>query len=246
MYKKNRIAAIIPARKGSKGIPNKNIVQLMGIPLIEHSLIQAQKSDFLDLIIVSTDSEDIIAISKKYEVEINGLRPEKFSNDMAKMYDVLKYEIVNHRLIERNYDIIVLLQPTSPLRQSYMIDQAIKKFVDEKQESAVSVSDVGEHPLFIRSIDENGKLKGIINMKSEIRRQDLPKYYIVNGMIYINKISQINEKYVSLNDNISPIIIPKELAVDIDDLDDLKEAEKMLKLMNTEQIQSREEKREGV
>lgn len=242
MYKGKKIAAIIPARKGSKGIPNKNMIHLMGIPLVEHTIIQSRKSQLIDKIIVSTDSKDIVEIIRKYKLDFRGLRPENLSNDTANLYDVIKYEIKNHQLIENEVDLIILLQPTSPLRKSYMIDQAIKIFIDEDQESAVSVSEVDEHPIFMRSISQNGELKNILKIESEIRRQDLPKYYIVNGMIYINKISDIMEKHVSMNDNKSPIIIPKEFAVDIDSMDDLKAAERKLKKVNEtencEQIKS--------
>lgn len=228
MYKDIKIAAIIPARKGSKGIPNKNIIGLNGIPLIGHSIIQAKKSSIIDKIIVSTDSEEILKIAKSYKVDIKDLRPEELSNDTAILYDVLKYEIRNNQLIEDGFDLMVLLQPTSPLRQSYMIDEAIKRFIDEGQKSAVSVSEVKEHPLFMRTINSEGQLVKVLNIESTIRRQDLPKHYRVNGMIYINKIQSIMKKYVSFNDNISPIIIPNEFDIDIDDINDLLEAEKRL------------------
>lgn len=229
MYKGKKIAAIIPARKGSKGIPNKNIVEILGVPLIEYSIIQAKESAFIDKIIVSTDSDKILEISKKNGVKVNGLRPEELSNDTAILYDVLKYEIKNHLLIEENYDLIVLLQPTSPLRQSYMIDNAIKSMIDGAHDSAVSVSEVDEHPIYMRTINQEGKLAKVLNIDSTIRRQDLPKFYKVNGMIYINKVSDIIANYVSFNDNITPIIIPKEYDIDIDDMNDLIEAEKRLK-----------------
>jgi len=228
MYKGKKIAAMIPARKGSKGIPNKNIIQLNGLPLIAHSIIQAKKSSFIDKIIVSTDSEEIKKIAENYKVDVKGLRPEELANDTAIMYDVIKYEIANHQLIENGFEIIVLLQPTSPLRQTYMIDDAIMKFIDENQESAVSVSEVEEHPIFMRTINENMQLEKLLNVDSTIRRQDLPKYYKVNGMIYINRILDIFENYTSLNDNLYPIIIPKGYDIDIDDMDDLIEAEKRM------------------
>lgn len=232
MYKGKKIAAIIPARKGSKGIPNKNMINLMGIPLVEHTIIQSEKSKLIDKIIVSTDSKDIVEIIRKHKLDSRGLRPKALSSDTANLYNVIKYEVKNHQLTENEFDLIILLQPTSPLRKSYMIDQAIKTFVDEEQESAVSVSEVDEHPIFMRSISLNGELKSVLNIESEIRRQDLPKYYILNGMIYINKISDILEKHVSLNDNKSPIIVPKEFSVDIDSMDDLKVAEEILTKIN--------------
>lgn len=230
MYKNKKIVAIIPARKGSKGIINKNIQLLDGIPLVEHSIKQAVSVDIIDKIIVSTDSKDVCDIANKYDIEVKNLRPAKLSNDSAIIYDVLKYEINNYKLIENNYEILILLQPTSPLRQISMIYNSLIDFIDQNQTSAVSVSKVEEHPIFIRTIDKNNRLNKLLNIDSTIKRQDLPDYYKVNGMIYINKIKDIINNYVSLNDNISPIIIPKEYDIDIDTIKDLKLAEKKLNM----------------
>lgn len=236
MFQGIKIAAVIPARKGSKGIPNKNIRPIMGIPLIAHSILQAKNSSLIDKIIVSTDSEEIAQIAEDYGATVKGLRPEEFATDTAIIYDVLKYEIMNHRLKEEGYDLLVLLQPTSPLRQSFMIDQALKDFITKGWESAVSVTEVEQHPIFMRTIDAEGRLEKLLNVSSTVRRQELPKYYRVNGMIYINKLADILHGYVSFNDNKMPIIIPKEYDIDIDELDDLIEAEKRLAKLNKANI----------
>lgn len=237
MYKSKKIAAIIPARKGSKGIPNKNITLLNGIPLIEHTIEQAKNVEIIDKIIISTDSEEICNIAKKYDIEIKGLRPIELSTDTSIIYDVLRYEIEENNLIEDGYEILVLLQPTSPLRRSYMVANALKNFIDNNQKSAVSVSEVEEHPIFMRTINEDNKLVNILDIDSTIRRQDLPEYYRVNGMIYINKIHDIVNDYISLNDNLSPIIIHKDYAIDIDTLDDLKIAQEAFnRLLNTNNL----------
>lgn len=228
MYKNKKIVALIPARKGSKGIPNKNITLLNGIPLIEHTIKEIKKVNIVDKIIVSTDSKDVCDIAGKYDIQIKEIRPDYLSSDTAVLYDVLRYEICKYKLIENGYDIIVLLQPTSPLRQSYMIENALIRFIDENQESAVSVSEVKEHPIFMRTINEENNLVKLLDTDSTVRRQDLPKYYKVNGMIYINSINDIVGEYISLNDNKSPIVIPNEYAVDIDSIEDLEIAENIL------------------
>lgn len=228
MYKEKKIAALIPARKGSKGIPNKNIIDLNGHPLIAYSIMEAKKSQFIDKVIVSTDSEEIAAVARNYGAEVKGMRPDEYSNDTAIIYDVMKYEIGNHQLVEMDYEIIVLLQPTSPLRKSEMIDNALIRFVDESQSSAVAVSEVKEHPILMRTIDENGVLHNVLNIESTVRRQEMPKYYKVNGLLYINKIKDVVNHFVSFNDNFSPIIIQEEYNVDIDDRSDLEEARRRL------------------
>lgn len=228
MYKNKKIVAIIPARKGSKGVKDKNTKSLMGIPLVVHTIQQVKKANLIDKVIVSTDSEEIFTIAKEYGAEIKGLRPEELSNDTAILYYVLKHEIINHSLDKEGFDIIVLLQPTSPLRQSWMIDDALINFVNKDLLSAVSVSEVWEHPILMRTINQEGNLESLLDINSTVRKQDLPKFYRVNGMIYINRIVDIINNYVSFNDNISPIIISKEYDIDIDTIDDFEEAEKRL------------------
>jgi CMP-N-acetylneuraminic acid synthetase len=235
MYKGVKVVAIIPARKGSKGIKNKNILDLLGLPLIAHSILQAKNSAYIDKVIVSTDSEQIMTIAQEHNVSMKGLRPTELASDSSILYDVIKYEILNHQLIKDGYELMVLLQPTSPLRQTSMIDDAIAKFVDENQESAVSVSEVTEHPVFMRTIN-GGMLKKVLDIDSTVRRQDLPEYYRVNGMIYINKVADIVNGYVSFNDNISPIIIPREFVNDIDSIEDFKDIEERMKKINIDYI----------
>lgn len=228
MYKNKKIVAIIPARRGSKGLQNKNMRILAGIPLIEHTLIEAKKACIIDKIIISTDSKEVYKIADKYGIKMNGYRPAELSNDTAILYDVIKYEIDNHKLIENGYEVLVLLQPTSPFRKSYMIEKALNNFIDLNQMSAVSVSEVEEHPIFMRRINNN-ELEKVLEINSTVRRQDLPMYYKINGMIYINKVKDIASEYLSLNDNVSPIIIPNGFDLDIDTIEDLLIAEKKIK-----------------
>lgn len=227
MYKK-KIVVVIPARKGSKGVPNKNIVLLNGIPLIEHTIKEAKKVKIIDKIIVSTDSKEVCDIARKYDIEVKGLRPDELSDDIAVLYDVIRYEIYNYSLVEAGYEVLILLQPTSPLRRSYMIENSLIDFIDENQESAVSVSEVEEHPIFMRTINTENNLVKVLDTDSTVRRQDLPKYYRVNGMIYINKIEDILKRYISLNDNLSPIIISSYSAIDIDTIKDIRIAEQRM------------------
>lgn len=228
MYKNMKIAAVVPGRKGSKGIPNKNLKLLNGVPLIGHSIKQGLESKYIDKVIVSTDSEEIFNLAISMGINMKGLRPAEYSGDTAVLYDVMKYEIENHRLMEEQYDVIVLLQPTSPLRRSSMIDDALVQFIEEEQQSAVSVSLVNQHPLFMRTINADHRLERILNIESTVRRQELPPVYRVNGMIYINRTADIRNHYVSFNDNLFPIIIPNQYDVDIDTVEDFIEAEKRL------------------
>ena len=125
MYQEHKILAIIPARGGSKGIPNKNIIDLCGKPLIAYSIEAAKKSQYIDDVIVSTDSTIIQNISLTYGAEIPFLRPAELATDTAKTIDCMLYTIKQLALSNRHYTLVVLLQPTQPIRKPEWIDEAI-------------------------------------------------------------------------------------------------------------------------
>lgn len=215
MYKDKKILAVIPARGGSKGIPNKNIRMLGGKPLIAHTIDAALNCPYIDYVMVSTDSLSIAEISRENGASVPFMRPTDLANDTAKTIDVLCHVI--NELGEEKYDILVLLQPTSPLRDSNDISRAIEMFLDANVHSLVSVSLVNEHPLLMRTVDENKCLMPIISFPSStVRRQDFPSYYRINGAIYINNINELNQSS-SLNDNNTGYIMKPSHSIDIDE-----------------------------
>lgn len=228
MYKDQRILAIIPARGGSKGIPNKNIIDLCGKPLIAYSILAAQKSRYIDDIIVSTDSEKIRDISLEYGASVPFLRPAHLASDTSKTIDCMIYTIQELNKQGQLYDYVVLLQPTQPLRKEGVIDEAIAQLLESPEESLVSVTTVTEHPILMRTITKEGTLKSLLPMSSTVRRQDFPAVYRVNGSIYINRINEHFNESTSLNDNVLPYIMDEQYSVDIDSLADLRKAEAFL------------------
>lgn len=228
MYKKKRILALIPARGGSKGIKNKNIVDLCGKPLIAYTIEAAKKSAYIDKIIVSTDSEDIKRISQEYGADVPFTRPNDLSTDTATTLDVVLHTIDFIKQGQDKYDTLILLQPTSPLRTYADIDMAIEKYFLHNELGLVSVSEVNDNPILIRTVTDNEVLIPLLDGNSTCRRQNMPRYYRVNGSIYINKIEDINGK-TSFNDNKLAYIMPKNCAIDIDELVDLNVAEYYLK-----------------
>jgi CMP-N-acetylneuraminic acid synthetase len=220
MYKEKRILAIIPARGGSKGIKDKNIVMVNNKPLIYYTLEAAKQSQYIDKIIISTDSLKIKEVVEQYGFKIDSLRPEYLATDTAKLIDTVLYTINKEKEAGNNYDYIILLQPTSPLRTSNNIDEAIKLVIDKNEISLVSLTIVDNHPLFIRTLDETGCVKRLLNIDSTVRRQDLKPYYYVNGALYINDITYLNE-YSSLNDNKLGYIMDKNNSIDVDDYEDI-------------------------
>ncbi|MBC8578964.1 acylneuraminate cytidylyltransferase family protein [Zhenhengia yiwuensis] len=229
MYKDKKILAIIPARGGSKGIKNKNIVDLCNRPLISYSIIAALESKYIDKVVVSTDSEEIAEVARNYDAEVPFLRPKEFASDTAKTIDAVMHCIETLEEMGQTYDYLVLLQPTQPLRQAYHIDEAIELLMDKDEVSLISVRRVIDHPILIRTIDEVGNGVNLMNQSSTQRRQDFKQYYKVNGSIYINKIDQLTYE-TSLNDNKVCYIMEDQYDIDIDEHFDLSIAE--LKLTN--------------
>jgi len=219
LFQSRKIIAIIPARGGSKGVINKNIVDVCGKPLIEYTIDAAKMCRYIDRIYVSTDSNSIAKISEKCGISVPELRPSHLATDDSKTIDTLKYTL---QLLKReSYDYVVLLQPTQPLRTTTHINEAIELIVPGHQESIVSVTEVTEHPIFMRRMDSTGRLKSLLNISSTVRRQDLEKYYKVNGAIYINKVEDILKQDISLNDNKIPYVMEKRFDLDIDTKEDL-------------------------
>lgn len=229
MIKNKRILGIIPARAGSKGIKNKNIIDLCGKPLIAYSIEEGNKSKYIDKLIVSTDGEEITKVAKKYNGEVPFIRPKELAEDNTKTIDVMIHAIDFLKKNGEVYDYVVLLQPTQPLRKWWQIDEAIEKIINENGEGLVSVCEVKEHPVLVRRINKEGFLENLLEGSSTIRRQDMGMYYKVNGVIYINKINKNLNANTSLNDNKIPYVMRREDSIDIDEVMDLKIAEAYIK-----------------
>jgi CMP-N-acetylneuraminic acid synthetase len=156
------------------------------------------------------------------------MRPAHLSEDRSEVIEAILHGL---DVLQRNgwtHDVLVLLQPTQPLRTSLHIDKALERFYEHGEESLVSVSPVSNSPILIRSIDQNGGLIPLLNCGSTVRRQDMPAYYYVNGCIYINKVDTLTPE-TSFNDNRIPFVMDKRYAVDIDEPDDLELARFYLK-----------------
>ena len=220
MYNKSKILAIIPARAGSKGIKNKNIIDLCGKPLLAYSIEAAKKSKYIDEVLVSTDGEQIAKIAKDYGAYVPFLRPKELASDTAKTIDGILHAVNYLQNNNEIYDVLVLLQPTQPLRTAKEVDAAIELFFDKNEQALASISEVEDHPLLVRTVLEDGTMKNLLDENSTCRRQDMPKFYRINGAIYINSIKELNEK-TSFNDNPIPYIMDKKHAVDIDEEKDL-------------------------
>lgn len=223
LFEGKKILAIIPARGGSKGIPNKNIVDVLGKPLISFTIEVALDSRYIDKVVVSTDDKTIAEISSKLGAEVPFLRPDDLARDESKVIDSVIYTIDN---LEDEFDYVIVLQPTQPIRKVEEIDEAIKEIISKGVDSLVSVSKVRQHPILMKNIDDNGFAVSLLNANSTVRRQDFSDIYIVNGSLYINKINTIDEN-TSLNDNKLAYIMDYDV-IDIDTNEDLKKLKREL------------------
>ena len=209
------IIAIIPARGGSKGIPRKNIKKLGSKPLIAYTIEEALKSKCLDHVFVSTEDPEIANISKEYGAQVID-RPASLAKDTSKTVDAVLHAI---EYLERegiHPHTVVLLQPTSPLRDVEDIDAAVNLFLDNECDSVISVCEPDHSPFWCFTI--SGKyLKPILDKKfDDTRRQDLPRVVTPNGAIYISSPETIR-RYKGFNgDRIIPYCMPPERSIDID------------------------------
>ena len=226
MYKGKKIAALITARGGSKGIPKKNIIKLCGKPLVHWTVESAMKSKYIDKIFLSTDSDEIIKSIKKFPVEVPFKRPKNLSSDKATSTDVILHFTEWMKKNESEYDILLLLQPTSPFRKSEHIDNAIKKFIGSKEAlSLISITENIKSPYLSRKINSKGFLENLFNEKSEKRRQDIPVTYYINGAIYLMGVKNF-EKYKTFQTaKTLNYKMPYYSSIDIDEPVDLKIAE---------------------
>lgn len=230
MLNKYRITALIPARGGSKRLPRKNVKILCGKPLISWTIEAAKKSKYIDNVIVSTDDLEIKEISEQWGAKVPFLRPDYLSSDTASSFDVIKHAIEFLKINDENH-LLILLQPTSPLRTFEQIDEALEYFFKKQAEGIVSISECEHSPLWSNSLPENLSMENFI--RPEIigkRSQDLPNYYRLNGSIYIYKTkSLLKENKIFYNKQVFGFKISKESSIDIDSALDFNIAEFFLK-----------------
>ncbi|GAB6149065.1 MULTISPECIES: acylneuraminate cytidylyltransferase family protein [Clostridium] len=229
MYKNKKILAIIPARGGSKGIPHKNIMKIGEKPLIAYSIEAAKESKYIDYILVSTDDTCIKEVSLRYGAKVPFLRPDEISTDRAKSIDVVLHGIDYLKEHNENFHYVILLQPTSPLRTSDDIDTAIESVIEANKDSLISVCECSENPILMRTIEKE-KLKPVLEFNGDnLRRQELPTFYVFNGAIYINKVDMLQNKKEFVDENTMPFIMDIKKSIDIDNMIDAKIAEMILK-----------------
>lgn len=212
--------ALILARGGSKGLPGKNIKMLNGKPLIAYTIEAALNSRHISRVIVNTDDYEIASIAKQYGAEIPFMRPLELATDEALSIDVLRFVVKEIENTEQLViDEFILLQPTSPLRNSIHIDEAIDLYKSRTADSVISYCQ-NEHPIqWYKYIDENLRLTDVLGTSTIKNRQELSASYYPNGAIFIFKKALLNTGQY-YNENSYAYIMDRSVSIDIDTLYD--------------------------
>ncbi len=210
---------IIPARKGSKGIKNKNIVKFLGKPLVQHTFATAKKISKKFDILVSTDSKKISNLALKYNFNFLGLRPKSLSGDRVETKYVLKYEIKKfEKVLKKKYKNILVLQPTCPFRNPKKIMLSLRKLKSNTYDSVVSVEEVKTNHPFRMKIFKSKYLTNFIKQKKENTkpRQNLSKIYIRSGSIYLFKRDVLMRKNSVVGKKCFGLILEGKETINID------------------------------
>lgn len=220
--------AIIPARSGSKGLPDKNIRELNGKPLLAYSIEAAVKSKMFAQIMVSTDSTKYAEIARQFGADVPFLRSRENSSDAASSWDVVREVLESYKKLDKQFDTVCLLQPTSPLRNATDIRSAYDVFVTKKASAVIGVCETDHSPMWCNTLPNNLSMNKFISASANMPRQKLDKYYRINGAIYIVNVKKL-ENRIDIYSNSYAFIMPRERSVDIDTEFDFVIAEAVLR-----------------
>lgn len=236
-----KVLAIIPARGGSRGIPKKNLRSINGKPLISYTIKEALNSEYIDRVILSTDSEEIAQVAREYGAEVPFKQSkETSSHDSSGLSCIL--EVLEKLKKFENYspEIVVYLQPTSPFRSTEQIDQAIKLMLDDEElDGAFGVIKVEHHPYMMFKRGENNLMIPALNIKDRpMRRQEFPELYVTNASVYVIRGKYFDEArdpqpYCPIFEGkVKAIIMDSFSSMDINEEKDLVISEMMIKDKN--------------
>lgn len=216
--------AVIPARSGSKGLPDKNIRPVNGKPLLAYTIEAALESGCFDTVHVSTDSERYAEIARQYGADVPFLRSAALATDTASTWDAVREVLAGYDELGKRFDTMMLMQPTTPLRTGEDVKEAYALLQKKQAKSVIAVCEVDHSPLWCDTIPDSGSMKGFGRKDlAWVNRQDLRPYYRVNGAIYLLSVNGINippddEIY---EDNCYALFMDRKKSVDVDSEDDL-------------------------
>lgn len=220
--------AIVPARSGSKGLKDKNIKELGGMPLLAHSVQAALKSGEFSHVMVSTDAQLYADIAITHGAEVPFLRDASSASDVASSWDVVREVLEKYQQMGITFDTVTLLQPTSPLRTAQDIQQAYALFRERTATSVVAVCEMEHSPLWSNTLPENLSMNGFLSNATNRQRQQLSTYYRINGSIYIVDVKHFLEGKDIYGPGSFAYVMPAERSIDIDTALDFLIAETVL------------------
>lgn len=229
-----RILGLIPARGGSKGIPKKNLFPIMAKPLVQYTFEAAKESGALSQIMISSEDEEILHFAQLHGIDTRYRRPQALGNDYAKTADVV-VDVLNWLEKMGEYpDVLVLLQPTSPLRSAEDINRAVKRFIELDMDSMVSVHKMAEHPYKSMHLNTAGEWSYLSKPAEKThRRQDYDdNYFTINGAFYLVKPDWFKENKTFVVENETELFEMSPVAgIDVDELVDVFRVEAYLKML---------------
>ncbi len=229
MYEGRRILAVTPARGGSKGLPGKNIREFAGKPLIAWSIEAGKQSRYVDALTVSTDCPEIARVAKEWGGDVPFMRPADLATDEARGIDAILHSIHWYRDQGERFDLVLVLQPTSPLRTAEDIDRAVELFVAKNACAIVSVCPADHHPWWSNTLPADGSMTEFLRPELQnVNRQALPDYFRLNGAIYLAEIAFFEKNRSFIADGTFAYPMATESSVDIDTLFDFRLAELLL------------------
>jgi len=223
------LLALIPARGGSKGIPQKNIKLFCGKPLIQWSIECAMRVPFIDQVVVSTDNLEIARLSKSFGAEVPFLRPSELATDITPGIDVVFHAL---SLLPHVTDVL-LLQPTSPLRTENDIESILLERQKAKKQSAVSLTVCNKHPALMYTVSGSKEIYPLDKSTNACCRQQLPQVFSLNGALFLASRNYLLREKQFVTNETHPFIMPPERSVDIDTLSDWTLAELLFKYLNS-------------
>lgn len=224
-----KILVIIPARGGSKGIPHKNIKPLNGKPLIHYTIDEAREIVSDEDICVSTDDPDIIKCVEDYGLKVPFVRPDELATDTAGTYEVLLHALSFYEKQGRHYDVVLLLQNTSPFRKAEQIKEALKLYTSDV-DMVVSVKECPANPYYcVFEEDNDGYLHVCKGDGNVFRRQDAPKVFEYNGAIYIMNVERLKTTHMHKMQKRVKYVMDDLSSFDLDTMWDWEMAERIIK-----------------
>lgn len=213
MINDKRVLAIIPARGGSKRVVHKNIRELAGKPLFAWTVEQAKESKYIDRLILSSDDMEIIGKAKQWGCEVPFVRPSELSQD-----DTPGIEVIFHALeaLSEAYDFVVLLQPTSPLRNSDDIDRCLEVCVENNSPSCISLVKQNKNPYWMYMLNSNNSLSPLFDKNHKMQGEPKGDVYTLNGAVYVADAEWLKKNRVLVSTETVGYTMPEERSCDID------------------------------